>query len=67
MAECAQLAAAAGAAALSLHTASFMRDAIRLYERLGYRRATEWDVSAAAHYDIEDDGGLIAYAYYLQL
>jgi len=44
-----------------------MRDAIQLYERLGYRRATEWDVSAAAHYDIEDDGGLIAYAYYLQL
>ena len=67
MAECARLAAAEGAATLSLHTAAFMQDAIRLYEGLGYRRAVEWDVSAAAHYDLEDDGGLVAYAYRLDL
>jgi GNAT superfamily N-acetyltransferase len=65
MAECLRRASATGAAALSLHTMTFMADAIRLYERLGYRRAAELDIDVAAEYGI--DGEMVALAYRLDI
>jgi ribosomal protein S18 acetylase RimI-like enzyme len=47
MEECIGRARAAGAPALTLHTADIMRVAIRLYERLGFVRAPELDFSPA--------------------
>jgi len=53
LAACERLAAEAGAPVLALRSASFMTDAIASYERLGYRRAPEWDgttpVRSVAH------------------
>jgi len=50
---CERLAAQAGVPVLAISTASFMTDAIAGYERLGYRRAPEFDATApvrsAAH------------------
>ena len=43
---CERLAAEAGAPVLAIRTASFMTDAIADYERLGYRRAPEFDGTA---------------------
>ena len=40
----------AGAAAFAFHTSSFMTAAIPLYERLGYRRAPEFDIDMNTHY-----------------
>jgi GNAT superfamily N-acetyltransferase len=65
MAECLDRARAGGAAVLSLHTMAFMVDAIRLYERLGYRRAAELDIDVAAAYEI--DGEMLALAYRLDI
>jgi len=45
-----RLAVEAGAPVFAFHTASFMTSAIALYERLGYRRAPEFDFDMAAHY-----------------
>jgi GNAT superfamily N-acetyltransferase len=39
-----------GAPVFAFHTASFMTGAIALYERLGYRRAPEFDFDMAARY-----------------
>jgi GNAT superfamily N-acetyltransferase len=50
LAEVERLSQEAGAPVFAFHTASFMTSAIRLYERLGYRRACEFDVDLAAHY-----------------
>ena len=47
-AEC--LAREAGAPVFAFHTASFMTGAISLYERLGYRRAPEFDFDMAARF-----------------
>ena len=50
---CERLAAHAGVPVLATRTADFMTDAIAGYERLGYRRAPEFDATApvrsAAH------------------
>jgi hypothetical protein len=50
---CERLAAKAGAPVLAIRTASFMTDAIAGYQRLGYRRAPEFDgaepVRSVAH------------------
>jgi GNAT superfamily N-acetyltransferase len=50
---CERLAAQAGVPVLAIRTASFMTDTIAGYERLGYRRAPEFDATApvrsAAH------------------
>ena len=43
MAECVRRARAAGAAALGLHTSQSMRVAGRMYERMGFVRAPEYD------------------------
>lgn len=45
-----QLAQEAGAPVFAFHTASFMTGAIALYERLGYRRAPEYDFDMSARY-----------------
>jgi ribosomal protein S18 acetylase RimI-like enzyme len=47
---CELLAHDAGAPVFGLHTASFMDDAVALYERMGYRRTPEFDVDLSAHY-----------------
>jgi GNAT superfamily N-acetyltransferase len=54
---------AAGAVALLLHTMEFMPAAIRLYERLGYERAPEFDFHAgrAAAVTPEDMFFTVAY------
>ena len=44
------LAEDSGAPVFAFHTASFMTSAIALYERLGYRRAPEFDFNMAARY-----------------
>jgi GNAT superfamily N-acetyltransferase len=45
-----RLAREAGAPVYAFHTASFMTDAIALYERAGYHRAPEFDFDMAARY-----------------
>lgn len=67
IADCAHRAQHAGAAALGLHTTSFMTGTLRLCERLGFRRASEWDLDVGAHYGLADDGSLLALAFVLDL
>jgi len=50
IATCERLAREAGAPVFAFHTASFMTGAIALYDRLGYRRAPEFDFDMAARY-----------------
>ena len=50
LAACERLAVRDGAPVFAFHTASFMTDAIALYERNGYLRAPEFDVDMAAHF-----------------
>lgn len=45
-----RLAREAGAPVFAFHTASFMANAIALYDRLGYRRAPEFDFDMAARF-----------------
>jgi GNAT superfamily N-acetyltransferase len=47
MAECADRARQAGGTSLGLHTHDMMRAAVRMYERLGYRRTPEQDFAPA--------------------
>lgn len=47
MSECVRRARQSGAAALTLHTTDIMQAAMRLYERLGFRRAPELDIQPA--------------------
>ncbi|HVO85222.1 MAG TPA: GNAT family N-acetyltransferase [Syntrophobacteria bacterium] len=47
MRECVRRARRAGAAALTLHTTDIMEAAIRLYERMGFMRASELDFHPA--------------------
>jgi len=47
MDECVCRARQSGAAALTLHTTDIMQAAMRLYERLGFRRAPELDIQPA--------------------
>jgi GNAT superfamily N-acetyltransferase len=50
LAACERLAQAGGAPVFAFHTASFMTGAIAVYERLGYRRAPEFDFDMAARF-----------------
>ena len=50
LASCERLAQDSGAPIFAFHTASFMTSAIALYERLGYRRAPEFDFDMAARF-----------------
>jgi GNAT superfamily N-acetyltransferase len=47
MNECVSRARQSGAAALTLHTTDIMQSAMRLYERLGFRRAPGLDIQPA--------------------
>jgi len=47
MHECIRRARQSGAAALTLHTTDIMQAAMRLYDRLGFRRAPELDIQPA--------------------
>ena len=48
MHECIRRARQSGAAALTLHTTDIMQAAMRLYERLGFRRSPELDIQPAS-------------------
>lgn len=53
------------AAALALHTMSFMPVAVRLYERLGYVRSPEWDIQVGAKAGFPAEDTFLAVAYHL--
>lgn len=53
----------AGAPVFAFHTSGFMTTAIALYERLGYRRAPEFDRDLKAHYRINGPCQWTALAY----
>lgn len=59
MHECARRARRSGADALGLHTSQSMQTAIRMYERMGFVRAPE--------YDFQPDGAELVIAYRLRL
>ena len=63
LATCERLAREAGAPVFAFHTASFMADAIALYERLGYRRAPEFDFNLAARFSRFGAAPVMAFAY----
>jgi GNAT superfamily N-acetyltransferase len=67
LAACERLARDSGAPVFAFHTASFMTDAIALYERLGYRRAPEFDFDMAARYSRFGSPPITALAYLRQL
>src|SRR6266508_2727822 len=62
-----RLAHGLGAPAFAFHTGSFMTGAIGLYERLGYRRAPEFDVDMNAYYGMADGPPTRAIAYVRRL
>ncbi len=47
----------------AFHTAEFMTTAVALYERLGYRRAPQFDLDLNHHFDIHDSAPVRALAY----
>jgi GNAT superfamily N-acetyltransferase len=57
------LALQAGAPVFAFHTHSYMTGAIAVYERLGYRRAPEFDVDLAARYGGPGAAPIMAHAY----
>jgi ribosomal protein S18 acetylase RimI-like enzyme len=64
---CERLAREAGAPVFAFHTASFMTTAIALYERLGYRRAPEFDFDMAARFSRFGAAPIMSIAYFRQL
>jgi len=50
---CLERARAGGAPVVGLHTAEFMTAALAVYERLGFRRAPDFDFDAAGHLDLD--------------
>ena len=58
-----RLAREAGAPVFAFHTASFMARAIAVYERLGYRRAPEFDFDMAARYSGFGAAPIVSTAY----
>jgi GNAT superfamily N-acetyltransferase len=63
LAECERRARTVGAPVFAFHTAGFMTRAVRLYDRLGYRRAPEFDVDMGAHYSVKSAERFLAIAY----
>ena len=57
------LAREAGAPVFAFHTSSFMTSAIAWYERLGYRRAPEFDFDMAARYSRSGAAPIMSFAY----
>jgi GNAT superfamily N-acetyltransferase len=64
---CAARARAHGASALTLHTASWLPDAIRLYERCGFVRDPDADHRATDLMDVPPHADYAALAYRLEL
>ena len=62
-----RLAREAGAPVLAFHTVSFMTGAIALYERLGYRRAPEFDLDWSAYYGLSAAMPIVAFAFLRRL
>jgi GNAT superfamily N-acetyltransferase len=62
---CERLARDHGAPVFAFHTASFMTNAIALYERLGYRRAPEFDIDLAARFGGNSSFLAVAYLRHL--
>jgi GNAT superfamily N-acetyltransferase len=67
IATCERLAREAGAPVFAFHTASFMTKAIALYERLGFRRAPEFDFDMAARYSRFGGAPVMSIAYLRRL
>jgi GNAT superfamily N-acetyltransferase len=63
LATCERLAREAGAPVFAFHTGSFMTSAIALYERIGYRRAPEFDFDMAARYSRFGSAPVMSIAY----
>jgi GNAT superfamily N-acetyltransferase len=63
LAACERLARESGAPVFAFHTASFMTGAIALYDRLGYRRAPEFDFDMAARYSRFGAAPIMSIAY----
>src|SRR5215510_3349473 len=59
-----RLAQDGGAPVFAFHTASFMTSAIALYERLGYRRAPEFDFDMAARFGGPAAAPVMSIAYF---
>ncbi len=53
MRECARRARQSGASVLSLHTTDMMQAALRMYERMGFRRAPELDFHPAPGWTVK--------------
>lgn len=53
MGECRRRAVAGGSSVLALHTATFMTAAVALYERMGFRRAPEYDLEPSDILDVD--------------
>ena len=60
---CVEQARADAAAAIALHTASFMRAAIRLYESFGFQRVPTYDYPAGQFFPSDTDEDLMAMAF----
>ncbi len=64
---CIERATTWGAAAVGLHTATFMTSAVRLYERRGFARVPDLDVDAAEILELDDPDAPLVIAYELPL
>lgn len=67
VAACIERAAATGASTVCLHTAHFMSAAVDLYERFGFRRVPEFDLSADEMMGIQDPDGPLVIGNQLEL
>jgi GNAT superfamily N-acetyltransferase len=56
-----------GAPALAIHTAAFMRAACRIYERIGFQRAPEFDLKASGILGVSAAGDVDVIAYRMDL
>jgi GNAT superfamily N-acetyltransferase len=64
---CVDRARAIEAPTMGIHTASFMK-ALRIYDRMGFKRSPDHDLDAAAILRLQSDvGAVIAIAYQLEL
>jgi predicted N-acetyltransferase YhbS len=63
LAACEARARALAAPVFAFHTIAFMTTAVALYERLGYRRAPDYDVDLSDHYGVAGPAPLRAIAY----
>jgi GNAT superfamily N-acetyltransferase len=63
LAECERLARFVGAPVFAFHTAGFMTRVRALYERLGYRRAPEFDYDLAGRHELSMPARTVAIAY----